>query len=174
AAPTYFPLAQIPHLDNMQYVDGGVWCNNPSLTGVMEALRYFVGEGKEFDDISILSVSSLNSIKGKPPLMKRQRSFINWAPDLFELSMTGQNEFTHFVLTTLDSYIKSPISYLRIPSPEISAEQQKFISMDLASEKAFVLMKTNGNHMYHTYKNHEVIKHIFSQKKLYKTSVAAG
>lgn len=31
AAPTYFPLAQIEMQHDVQYVDGGVWANNPSL-----------------------------------------------------------------------------------------------------------------------------------------------
>ena len=170
AAPTYFPLAQIKDARNVQYVDGGVWCNNPSLIGLMESLRYFVGPDKQFEDVSILSVSSINSLKGKPPLLKRQKSFINWAPDLFELGMTGQNEFTDFALSTLDNYIKYPISYLRVPSPQLSAEQQKHVSMDLASEKAFILMKTNADHMYHTYKNNAIIRDILSVKKIYKTS----
>ena len=171
AAPTYFPLAQIEALHNVQYVDGGVWCNNPSLIGLMESLRYFVGPGKAYDDISVLSISSINNVKGKAPDLTRNRSFINWAPDLFELGMTGQNEFTDYILSTLDQYIESPISYLRIPSPELSPEQQKHISMDYATNKAYVLMKTNADHMYHKYKNHEVIKNIFAEKKTYKTQI---
>ncbi|HWA07540.1 MAG TPA: patatin-like phospholipase family protein, partial [Ignavibacteria bacterium] len=169
AAPTYFPLAQIEQLNKIQLVDGGVWCNNPSLVGFMEALRYFAGPGKQFDSVSILSLSSMNNIKGKPPLMKRKRSFLNWAPDLFELGLTGQNEFTDVVLSSIDKYIQYPLSYLRIPSPEISAEQQKYISLDLATDKAFILMKTNGDHMYHQYKNNETLVNMFREKKLYRT-----
>lgn len=169
AAPTYFPLAQIESQHDVQYVDGGVWCNNPSLIGLMESLRYFVGPNKEYDNVSILSISSINNIKGKAPLLKRNKSFIKWAPDLFELGMTGQNEFTDFILSSLYNYIQSPISYLRIPSPELSAEQQKYISMDYATNEAFILMKTNGDDMYHKFKNHEVIRNIFSSQKTYKT-----
>ena len=56
AAPTYFPIHQIANHDNKQFVDGGVWANNPTLVGLIEALKYFVGEDREYDSIQILSV----------------------------------------------------------------------------------------------------------------------
>lgn len=40
AAPTFFPMAEIPHFNNKQFVDGGVWANNPTLMGLIEALRF--------------------------------------------------------------------------------------------------------------------------------------
>ena len=99
AAPTYLPLAEIDLYDYKQFIDGGVWANNPSLLGLVEALTYFVGEGKPYDSIQILSVSSLNNTAGKPTGLKRNRSFIQWRNDLFETSLIGQSHFSHYVAT---------------------------------------------------------------------------
>ena len=35
AAPTYFPIQE---LDDMQFADGGLWANNPTLVGLMKIL----------------------------------------------------------------------------------------------------------------------------------------
>ena len=78
AAPTYFPMAEIPYYDNKQFIDGGVWGNNPTLIGYLEALQYFVGAGKQFNKLKILSVSSLSLTGGKPTGLKRNRSFLDW------------------------------------------------------------------------------------------------
>jgi patatin-like phospholipase/acyl hydrolase len=74
AAPTYFPLCEIPYYDNKQFIDGGVWANNPSLVGVIEALTYFVGKEKAFSSVELLSISSLSNTAGKPVGLKRHRS----------------------------------------------------------------------------------------------------
>ncbi|MFT6443066.1 MAG: patatin-like phospholipase/acyl hydrolase, partial [Salibacteraceae bacterium] len=47
AAPTYFPIAEVELHNHKQYVDGGVWANNPSVIGFTEAIRHFVGNDKE-------------------------------------------------------------------------------------------------------------------------------
>src|SRR5690606_7667073 len=36
AAPTYFPMAELPYYNNEQFIDGGVWANNPTLVGLLE------------------------------------------------------------------------------------------------------------------------------------------
>lgn len=91
AAPTYFPMAEIEYYNSKQFIDGGVWANNPTLVGLIEALTYYVGKGKEFKKIKILSLSSLNNTGGKPVGLKRARGFKDWKEDLFETSLTGQS-----------------------------------------------------------------------------------
>ncbi|UJR12180.1 hypothetical protein I4U23_016357 [Adineta vaga] len=51
AAPTYFSSY---HLDNCQYIDGGVQMNNPVMAAYDEAIRY----GKSKEDIFILSLGT--------------------------------------------------------------------------------------------------------------------
>lgn len=167
AAPTYFPLAQIKDENNTQYVDGGVWANNPSLVGFTEAIRYFVGQEKPYDAIQLLSVSSLNINTGKPPMLRRRRSFIDWTNDLFDLSLIGQSEFSDIFLKTLTNQTKFPLEYLRIPSAEIASKQISYISLDNASEKAINLMKQQSDDMYHRFKTNDLIQSIFSSYKTY-------
>ncbi len=169
AAPTYFPLAQIKEESNTQYLDGGVWANNPTLVGFTEGIRYFVGEGKTYDSMQILSVASLNINKGNPPMLKRERSFLNWANDLFDLSLIGQSKFCDIFLKTIIGNTKFPLEYVRIPSAEISSEHEPYISLDNASKESLNLMNQYAEHMYHSYKRNEVVKNIFSKKKTYYT-----
>ncbi len=146
AAPTYLPLAEIDFYDYKQFIDGGVWANNPSfLIGLIEALTYFVGDGKDYDGIQILSVSSLNNTAGKPTGLRRKRSFIHWRNDLFETSMIGQSNFTHYFLSKLHQLTGMPIEYTRIPSEKISAEQQHLVQLDVATTDALNLIKGKGN-----------------------------
>jgi hypothetical protein len=168
AAPTYFPLAQIEKENNTQYVDGGVWANNPSLVGFLEAATYFVGQGKPYDHLSLLSVASLNFGSGKPPLLKRNRSFIRWAPDLFNLSLIGQSEFADIFLSRIQQHLTIfPITYTRIPSSPISSEQEKYIKLDVATDKSIALMNQFATDMYHQYKSKLDVQAFFTNQKTY-------
>lgn len=167
AAPTYFPLCEIPYYDYKQFIDGGVWANNPTMTGVIEALSYFAGEGKEFDSIQVLSVSSLNSTAGKPVGLKRSRSFIRWRRDLFETSMIGQSYFTDYMMQKLCELNNIKIDYVRIPSEGVSAEQQHLVQLDLASKKALRLISGKGNDRGELAKKDPEIKKFFDQPKQY-------
>jgi hypothetical protein len=145
AAPTYFPLCEIPAYNHKQFIDGGVWANNPAMVGVIEALTYFVGKGKDFSSVEILSVSSLNNTAGKAIGLKRRRSFINWRNDLFDTSLIGQSHFTDYFMTKLCEMNDIKIRYVRIPSEQISAEQQHLVKLDCANEKAIQFIKGKGN-----------------------------
>lgn len=170
AAPTYFPLAQIAYYDNKQFIDGGVWANNPTLTGLIEALTYFVGEGKDFQEIAILSISSLSHTGGKPTGLKRQRGFISWRNDLFETSMNGQSLFTDYFMTKVHEISDVPVTYTRIPSANISSKQESLIQLDVATSKALELIRGKGNDMGEIYKKRDAVKYFFNQSKQYNTN----
>jgi len=168
AAPTYFPLCEIPYYDHKQFIDGGVWANNPTMVGVIEALTYFVGAGKMFDSIKVLSISSLNSTAGKPVGLKRHRSFINWRNDLFDTSIIGQSHFTDYMMNKLCELNHIKIEYVRVPSEDISAEQQHLVQLDLASDKAIQFLKGKGNDRGELAKKLPAIESFFSTTKKYK------
>ena len=168
AAPTFFPLAEISYYDNKQFIDGGVWANNPTLIGLIEALRFFVGTGKEFDSISILSVSSLSVTGGKPNGLKRNRSFLDWNKDLFETSMTGQSIFANYFMEHIQKISEVSIRYVRVPTADIAREQEDHIQLDVATPNAIHLINGKGNDMGEVYKKKPEIAEFFKYKKLSK------
>ncbi|MBO9583110.1 MAG: patatin-like phospholipase family protein [Flavobacterium sp.] len=168
AAPTYFPLAEIEYYNNEQFIDGGVWANNPTLVGLLEALDYFVGVNKEYDSIEILSLSSLSLTGGKKVGLKRERSFVDWGAELFETSMNGQSHFSNFFLTKIKEMCNVNIKYLRIPSAKISKEQESLVQLDIATKDALNLMKIKANDQALEFEKEEQIKKIFTIQKTYK------
>ena len=115
AAPTYLPMIQLSGYDNNQFIDGGIWANNPSLVGMIEALTYFVGEGKEFDEIKILSISSLTKTSGEQTGLKNNRSFRHWRQNLIETMMTSQANFNDYFMSQIHKIDSIPISHIRVP-----------------------------------------------------------
>lgn len=178
AAPTYFPLAEIPYYNNKQFIDGGIWSNNPTLTGLLEALHYFVGSGndkrgepKKFDSVGILSLSSLSLTNGKPTRTKRNRSFRHWGNDLFDTSLTGQSYFTDFFMKRIHELSDLKIDYHRIPSSKVSSEQESLIQLDVASPAALELVEGKGRDQADIYKKRPEIQEFFNAQKLYKTRI---
>lgn len=145
AAPTYFPICEIKHYDSKQFIDGGVWANNPALVGVIEAIKRYVGTNKRFKSIEILSISSLNYSGGKPIGLNRRRSFFDWRNDLFETSLIGQSHFTDYIMQTLSELNNIDIVYQRIPSEDVSAEQRHLVQLDCADIKSIRFIKGKGN-----------------------------
>lgn len=169
AAPTYFPLAESKFYNSEQFIDGGVWANNPTLVGLLEALNYFVGNGKEYNSIEILSLSSLTITGGKMTGLKRERSFMDWGAELFETSMNGQSYFTDFFLTKITEIYDVNIKYHRIPSVAIATEQESLIQLDVANKQAFDLMKIKAHDQALVFEKKDDIKNLFTTKKTFNT-----
>lgn len=169
AAPTYFPVAENKHYHNKQFIDGGVWANNPTLVGFLEALTYFVGKGKEFQKLSILSVSSLTLTGGAKTGKKRFRSFFGWRDALFETSMTGQSFFTDFFMSKMNEVNDVDVDYLRIPCPDISHEQAGQVQLDVATPDALDLLAGKGDDQGQLFRKDPKIVEFFAHPKHYKT-----
>ena len=127
-----------------------------------------MGPGKAFDRLNLLSVASLNFSSGKPPLLKRRRSFLRWAPDLFDLSLIAQSEFTDIVLSLFQRQNIFPVTYTRIPSATISSEQTRYVKLDLATPQSFALMKQFATDMYFEYKKNPAVRAFFEEPKTYR------
>jgi patatin-like phospholipase/acyl hydrolase len=166
AAPTYFPIHEY---NDFLFVDGGVWANNPSMCGLLEALKYFVGEDKEYTHVEMLSIASVSKPTGWPAKIRKRRSFIGWKSKLIEPSMDGQAYFAHFFLDTALSRIHKDSIYVRIESPKLSLAQMPVVEMDRADTKALSTLKSLGEHDGYTSALKPEVLRFYKTLKTYKT-----
>ena len=166
AAPTYFPIHSI---DDTLFIDGGVWANNPSLCGFLEAVKYFVGEDKEYSHVEILSIASISQASGWASGVRRKRSFVGWREKLIQTSMDGQAYFTHFFLDTAIRRFDPKSKYVRIESPKLSCDQMEVLAIDRADKNALKTLKSLGNQDGYTAANKNQVMQFFYSSKTYKT-----
>lgn len=166
AAPTYLPIHKY---DNVLYVDGGVWANNPSLCAVSEAIQYFVGEGKEYSHIEILSIPCVTTPSGWVSKSRIRRSFIGWTDKLFQTSMDGQSYFADYFLKNTIKLIAANSIYERIKGPSLSPAQMKVIQMDRADKKAIETLKALGDQDGFELANNNAVMRFFKTNKTYIT-----
>lgn len=166
AAPTYLPIHRYKE---SLYVDGGVWANNPSLCGVLEALQYFVGEDKEYDHIDLLSIPSIEQSSAWTPDKKRNQSFARWRDKLFQTSMDGQAFFTDFFLKNTIEKLAPNSKYHRISSPPLSKEKMGMISMDRTDTAALDTIKGLGDFQGAGIALDKNVLHFFETSKTYLT-----
>lgn len=140
AAPTYLPIY---NMESSQYVDGGVWANNPSLVGLMEFLYQF-SEDERFDGVDILSISSLELPQGN--MFKCvNSSFLDWGSGLVELFSIGQARNIDKLFQFLNGKFKFPMHYVRVVNASPSLEQIKEIDMDNASKRSLEILQSIGD-----------------------------
>jgi len=169
AAPTYLPLAEIPYYNNKQFIDGGIYANNPTLVGMIEAFTYFVGKDKQYNSLNILSISSLSTTGGKKTGLNRHRSFFKWRDDLFESSLTGQAKFNEYFMNRIHEINDFPVVCHRVPSAELSPEQSQLAKLDNASKRALDLLKGKADDIASTHKKNPDIQSYFKKLKTYQT-----
>jgi patatin-like phospholipase/acyl hydrolase len=165
AAPSYYPIHK--H-NNFLYTDGGVWANNPSLCGLLEALDYYVGEGKEFEDYSILSISSITTPNGWVSTSNKSKSIIGWKEKMFQTALDGQSYFTDYFLLKIIPKINPKGKYIRIKSPELSKAQMNIITMDRADKKTLKTIQSLGSQVGNTFATKPEILNFFKTIKNYK------
>ena len=136
AAPTFFPSTTIDSISS-GLVDGGLWANNPSFIGAIEAVSYFVGENKPFDEFSILSIGSISTVKSWFPGNHRKASILNWGSKIFPLTISVQsNAMNNLLKIASDKKLFPMGKYIRIDEPSVSPNQMKYIDLDFASKRS--------------------------------------
>lgn len=177
AAPTYFPVHDIPGLG--KHIDGGVWANNPVLCGVNEAIRYFLNKKIHHNDditftsIQVLSVGSINPNKGEHFKTKNHRSYLKWGfgkkllSIMMDASSFGATHIAKEILNGLENNSK----ITRIEHSNISVNQGRKIDMDLVSEDSIRLLKylADEKASYLKASDRSTVDYFFSSKKNYKT-----
>ena len=131
AAPTYFPAFSLPD-EHVRLVDGGVWANNPSMVGVVEAVSMF---GQSLDQIRILSLGTTVATAHRPRKLDRG-GLIQWvrSPNVAQVLMAGQSlgafTQTQHLLGRDNAYRLNP------PAPEFLARLDTADSRDLLAAAA--------------------------------------
>ena len=167
AAPTYLPIHEIADCDNQLFIDGGIWANNPAMIGLIEAQSSFVGEDAAYDCIEILSIGSLSHTQGKPPGWRKERSFLGWGDDLFNVIMDGQAQFAEYYMETLSKIPKTNLRYYRVSQEAIASKHEDFINLDVTHSGALSLLRGKGKHMADLMVKTEELKHFFKTNKTY-------
>lgn len=167
AAPTYLPIITIKNYDYRQFTDGGVYANNPTLIGVTEAFRYFVGKDKKFQQLMVMSIGSLEPNPGRRVVAKHGRSVLDWNKDLIATFFEGQASITSYFVETLAQHSNSPFEYFRIPGAALSPEQSQIINLDNTSTEALNIMSGKGKDQGLFFEKRPQVTKFFASKKHY-------
>jgi|SRR5690625_444827 len=172
AAPTYLPSITI---ENNQYVDGGIFCNNPAMVGYTEAMDHFIekscsknGDSMKYDNISMLSIGMPGDPAGENPFTSTTRSFIGWKEKLINTAMNGTSYITDYQIKKLLEINGG--EYFKINPPPLSSEHLKIVEMDNTSKKSLSVLLSHGQDIGDTYTstNWSKIKTFFDSNKTYQ------
>jgi uncharacterized protein len=136
AAPTYLPIAEITAFPGHQFVDGGLWANNPSLVGLVEAFRFFVGPQKPYGAVKLLSVGSVDDAKPRSITRPRELSILRGGKEILIATLAAQERAVALQVNFLKDALCAPVEYTRIPSPSISPDHFPDIGLDVVNETA--------------------------------------
>lgn len=168
AAPTYFPIQEI---DSVQYVDGGLYANNPVIVGLTEAVfkGYWIKPKDErgpddYDGVQILSISSCKVATGDYAKCKR-RSFLGWKSTLFDAYGEGQSKSNDFFIKEISSHLDFDIEIKRIENTPISNVQAENISLDKANKDSLNILKGIGAFVGNNEKNDPAVIRFFKENK---------
>jgi predicted acylesterase/phospholipase RssA len=151
AAPLLFPLHPIGrstgYFRNDLFVDGGLWANNPSLVGLLEAIEILAATSDQTRAIQIFSLGTCSGKVDQSHLKADPQGGLrtwNAGKDITELAVTtsaNAMDFMSHLLAKALSASGRKVTYARIPDPEMTSVQQAALGMDRADDRAFEVME---------------------------------
>jgi len=162
AAPTYLPLHSFDCFSSL--ADGGLWQNNPSLIGMIEAHTSFK-DRKNISRIKVLSIGNpLSNIKEYVPNCKNRNGLLAWKSRLvtmpMKISSNATNDIMNILLRTHSMNLQK---YLRIVHDNLSDEHRD-LALDNASESALKRLQDLSDKDYYN-KFKEQLKDFFKEEK---------
>lgn len=85
AAPTYFP--SFCGINHIRLIDGGIWANNPTMVGIVEAVSML---GQSLDSIKVLSLGTTDEIKIRADKLDKG-GFWQWKKAALDVFLRAQN-----------------------------------------------------------------------------------
>ncbi|MFQ1040748.1 CBASS cGAMP-activated phospholipase [Gilliamella sp. CG16] len=143
AAPTFFKRHSI---DKNEYVDGGLFANNPALIGLHEAEFFFK---KKIEDIYMLSIGTLSDQKNMNPSTNKLGGFSDWgegnilnaANNIIDLTFSAQQQFMLQLVThRMSDY---PDHFFQIDEKLVNASAN-YVALDATDTHAQQVLESNG------------------------------
>lgn len=176
AAPTYLPVYHYEG-DTISgyFVDGGIYSNDVLMVGIIEAVEYFVGPGKQYDSMDILTVGNIKLSDGESPNnIDTYWNLLN-INKLIDIIFRSNSNCTEHYADVLCRYMKS--TNTRIECTDYPIEDAHDVALDNSNPKFIDSLKMFGNkdgieYIDPTSERGSVanIKRFFSNKKTYNTS----
>lgn len=148
AAPFFFASAGI---NSSYYIDGGLWANNPSLVGIVEARRC----GYELNEISLLSLGTGNSILQTPSSKAKKMNMLNWQLGIIELAFEVQSQA-----------VENQVCQLLMPENNMRIQYTFNKNIGLDDVKRLNDLKAAGNYLCREYREKVVEKFFQTPAKL--------
>jgi hypothetical protein len=157
AAPIFLPLARIE--DPMRpgtfdtFADGGLWCNDPVMVGLTEALEICAtaeAPGVPKRSIEILSIGTIGLAEGDPPTAEPNRGLAGWqigvkTTALVMNAQAAASKYTTRHLARRITELGRTVRVVRIEDPYVGVEQSKHLGLDVATPEAISLLKQLGS-----------------------------
>ncbi|HMR87747.1 MAG TPA: CBASS cGAMP-activated phospholipase [Saprospiraceae bacterium] len=172
AAPTYFKPYSSAYIDLNDVevpfrnkVDGGVYCNNPTLTAIIEAQTYF---DKDISELQVLSIGTGHQKFTESNSKKKVSKFgiLYWINPikkrLIDLFFQGQSQQTQNLIKLISknnqSSSQKKFEYFRIDSEldngcTINLDETNPDKLDILSEKAVREFQKHGHIVTNTFIN---------------------
>jgi hypothetical protein len=141
AAPTYLPIANIKSPTSgayEQFIDGGVYANNPTLLAFTEAIGYLKRPASEIQLLSISTPRDLNhGVEQSRPMTRWQkfslsRGLLSWSLGLADIFIGSSMQVTHFAVNKVMLGLAGKLGgYVRF-----ELRSQKGLGLDIATASA--------------------------------------